>query len=750
MKFNRLFIYSAMVSSLVACGGDDDDNSLNFTLSEYVFTTSEDVPVDGLVSTNNTASVYTLTNAAENGVIALNADGSFTYTPNENFNGTDTATIQATADQNAVSTVISISVSPVNDAPQLMTETLKVRSASVTEFTLSATDVDGDTITFDLVTSPPEGTGTLTLNEDGSGSFSADIEDAPTGEFIISYTDGVIDTPIEATIDLETALTTSIDKANFYYSSEKSHLAEAENIKKNLGDDISAESISADLAVGYYLAGFDEIAEKHIADINTLSQQALAYRRAAIALDSVGRFEDSAELRALALVRYNQFVAEKGIDNFSQSDVEFFLVLNGEYTAAEQFEEAEQAIVALTNFIEANPDTSYYDFVQTLREYSTELINNYLDKPTDSQRARAVRILTTLFEWADQIPPSIESSGEFVGQPRHRLRLDELRDATKLAFTMNELDLAKEFLAKTLSYYGVVNYDMEHSYAAAPNAAVNINRALIPAEETAGLYAFLYPEAATNLVLDMIESTGDTFSLEYAQQSAYAADIVNAVKAGTPVNEVVTPIREKIVAETFFQPYLAVVNTLISKNPSTYGPAVILAREGFFEEAFSLVDITSDLLFTEEFRETILIDNTSVTGWLGCYRLTAIKEQFDGDAFTQSTECQDLALSYYTTESGAATDEAIDYQTDALHTIGEFGDPLAFVEMAEITFGEISILESATRRAERFYELASIYAKFDFWEQAFDTLQSAIDSAISAINADDADVETIATVINQA
>ena len=50
--------------------------------------------------------------------MTLNADGSFTYTPNANFNGTDSFTYTA-SDGTAVSNVatVTITVTRVNDAP---------------------------------------------------------------------------------------------------------------------------------------------------------------------------------------------------------------------------------------------------------------------------------------------------------------------------------------------------------------------------------------------------------------------------------------------------------------------------------------------------------------------------------------------------------------------------------------------------------------------------------------------------------
>src|SRR5205823_10118583 len=55
------------------------------------------------------------------GSLALNADGSFTYTPNVNFNGTDSFTYQAKDAAGALSNVatVTITVNTVNDLPTI-------------------------------------------------------------------------------------------------------------------------------------------------------------------------------------------------------------------------------------------------------------------------------------------------------------------------------------------------------------------------------------------------------------------------------------------------------------------------------------------------------------------------------------------------------------------------------------------------------------------------------------------------------
>src|SRR5439155_6545925 len=64
------------------------------------FTTDEDTALTGNALTNDTDADGDLLTAGvvaspTNGVLTLNLDGSFTYSPNTNFNGTDSFTYQA-------------------------------------------------------------------------------------------------------------------------------------------------------------------------------------------------------------------------------------------------------------------------------------------------------------------------------------------------------------------------------------------------------------------------------------------------------------------------------------------------------------------------------------------------------------------------------------------------------------------------------------------------------------------------------
>lgn len=97
-----------------------------------------------------------LVDDAENGDLELNADGSFTYTPDENFHGSDSFTYKAndgTVDSNTAT--VAITVNSVNDAPVLAyIDKQRVKEGKTCQFQVSASDVDSDVLTFSLAGAP--------------------------------------------------------------------------------------------------------------------------------------------------------------------------------------------------------------------------------------------------------------------------------------------------------------------------------------------------------------------------------------------------------------------------------------------------------------------------------------------------------------------------------------------------------------------------------------------------------------------
>ncbi|MDD5594914.1 MAG: Ig-like domain-containing protein, partial [Candidatus Omnitrophica bacterium] len=82
-----------------------------------------------------------------------------TYTPTANYNGSDSFTFKANdglADYNIAT--VSITVTAVNDAPVANDQSVTVTEDTPRAITLTSTDIDGDNLTYSVVTNPKHGT----------------------------------------------------------------------------------------------------------------------------------------------------------------------------------------------------------------------------------------------------------------------------------------------------------------------------------------------------------------------------------------------------------------------------------------------------------------------------------------------------------------------------------------------------------------------------------------------------------------
>ncbi len=156
---------------------------------------SNDTDVDGDTLT------VTLVSPPANGSLSLNANGSFSYTPVTNFNGSDSFTYQA-ADgvANSAAATVTITVRPVNDAPIAADQTYTLLEDSLaiippaTGVLSNAVDADNDRLTALLVTTTTNGT--LTLQTNGAFTYLPSTNFNGTDHFSYRVSDGTTNSAV--------------------------------------------------------------------------------------------------------------------------------------------------------------------------------------------------------------------------------------------------------------------------------------------------------------------------------------------------------------------------------------------------------------------------------------------------------------------------------------------------------------------------------------------------------------------------
>ncbi|HIF9381380.1 TPA: Ig-like domain-containing protein [Photobacterium damselae] len=163
-------------------------------------------------------------NNPENGSVTINADGSWEYVPNPEFNGEDSFTVVVDDGNGGSDTItVTVNVTPVNDAPVGENVTTETQEETAVTGQLTATDVDGDNLTFKPGTNPENGQ--VTVNADGSweyvpnpdfngeDSFTVVVDDGNGGSDTITVTVNVTpvnDAPVGDDVSAETQEDTAV------------------------------------------------------------------------------------------------------------------------------------------------------------------------------------------------------------------------------------------------------------------------------------------------------------------------------------------------------------------------------------------------------------------------------------------------------------------------------------------------------------------------------------------------------------
>ncbi|GAB3242525.1 Ig-like domain-containing protein [Chitinimonas naiadis] len=161
-------------------------------------TTAEDTPVSGSLTAHDVdgdALTFSKATDPSHGTVVVNPNGSWTYTPASNYNGSDSFQIVVSDGHGGTATAtINVGITPVNDAPVGIDQILYTPEDTPLTGQLLANDADGDPLSYSLAGGPAHGT--LVLNANGSWTYTPDnnYNGADSFQAVVSDGQGGTDT----------------------------------------------------------------------------------------------------------------------------------------------------------------------------------------------------------------------------------------------------------------------------------------------------------------------------------------------------------------------------------------------------------------------------------------------------------------------------------------------------------------------------------------------------------------------------
>ena len=197
----------------------DEDTELIVDITDNVLVNDSDIDDDNLTVIGNTD--------PNNGLVTVNPDGTFTYTPDSDFNGSDSFTYTVSDGNNGTATAtVNLTINAVNDAPIAVDDSFTTDEdteliVDITDNVLvNDSDIDDDNLTVigntdpnnGLVTVNPDGTFTYTPDSDfnGSDSFTYTVSDGNNGTATATV-NLTINAVNDAPIAIDDSLTTDED-----------------------------------------------------------------------------------------------------------------------------------------------------------------------------------------------------------------------------------------------------------------------------------------------------------------------------------------------------------------------------------------------------------------------------------------------------------------------------------------------------------------------------------------------------------
>jgi hypothetical protein len=146
----------------------------------------------------NDTITWSISTDGSNGTASASGNGTsqtISYTPDANYNGSDSFVVQISDGNSGTDTItVNVTINNVNDPPVITegaTTSQTVNEDNTLNFTLNATDIDNDTITWSISTNGSNGTASASGNGTSQTiSYTPDANYNGSDSFIVQISDG--------------------------------------------------------------------------------------------------------------------------------------------------------------------------------------------------------------------------------------------------------------------------------------------------------------------------------------------------------------------------------------------------------------------------------------------------------------------------------------------------------------------------------------------------------------------------------
>jgi len=165
--------------------------------NDTAITTSEDRDYNGLLpafDSDGDPLTYSIITGPPNGraTVSDNAVGTFFYRPVEDYTGLDSLIFSVTDGVLSDTATILITLTAINDAPLAFVSTVKMDEDIGYDGFVSASDIDNDPLTFNLLTNPSHGTVVIIDSSSGTYTYIPKVDFNGIDSFTFTSSDGML------------------------------------------------------------------------------------------------------------------------------------------------------------------------------------------------------------------------------------------------------------------------------------------------------------------------------------------------------------------------------------------------------------------------------------------------------------------------------------------------------------------------------------------------------------------------------